>query len=103
MLIEIRADVFRKGPVVFGEGLNVVLGDENATNSIGKSSLLMVVDFAFGGSSLLDHNRDLVKELDHHYYFLPSSSRAKSIGFGVELTIRNLCIGVRRTSHSKTL
>ena len=69
MLTEIRADVFRKGPVMFREGLNVVIGDENATNSIGKSSLLMVVDFAFGGRSLLDHNDDLVIELDHHYYF----------------------------------
>lgn len=69
MLTEIRSDVFRKGPVVFREGLNVVLGDENATNSIGKSSLLMIVDFAFGGKSLLDHNHDLVIELGHHYYF----------------------------------
>jgi hypothetical protein len=69
MLVEIRTDVFRQGPVVFREGLNVILGDENATNSIGKSSLLMVIDFAFGGRSLLDHNKDLVVELDHHYYF----------------------------------
>ena len=69
MLIEIRADVFRKGPVKFQEGLNVVLGDENATNSIGKSSLLMIIDFAFGGGSLLEYNKDLVDELGHHYYF----------------------------------
>lgn len=69
MLIEIRSDVFRKGPVNFHEGLNVVLGDENATNSIGKSTLLMIVDFAFGGGSLLDYNKDLVYELNHHYYF----------------------------------
>lgn len=69
MLVEMRSEVFRQGPVAFREGLNVVLGDENATNSIGKSSLLMVVDFAFGGGSLLDHNKDLVVELGHHYYF----------------------------------
>lgn len=69
MLIEIRADVFRKGAVKFHEGLNVVLGDENATNSIGKSTLLMIVDFAFGGGSLLEYNKDLVDELKHHYYF----------------------------------
>lgn len=69
MLIEIRTDVFRKGFVRFHESLNVVLGDENATNSIGKSTLLMVVDFAFGGSSLLEYNKDLVYELNHHYYF----------------------------------
>lgn len=59
-LIEIRTDVFRKGPVKFHEGLNVVLGDENATNLIGKSTLLMIVDFAFGGGSLLEYNKDLV-------------------------------------------
>lgn len=69
MLIEIRSDVFRQGPVPFHRGFNVVIGDENATNSIGKSTLLMVVDFAFGGSSLLEHNKDLVPELGHHYYF----------------------------------
>lgn len=68
-MIEIRSDVFRKGPVKFQEGLNVVLGDENATNSIGKSILLMIVDFAFGGGSLLEYNKDLVDELKHHYYF----------------------------------
>jgi len=30
----------------------------------------MIVDFAFGGKSLLEYNRDLVKELGHHYYFI---------------------------------
>ena len=71
MLIEIRCDKFRTGAVAFGPGLNVVLGDENATNSIGKSTLLMVIDFALGGGSLLEHNKDLVKELgDHDYYFV---------------------------------
>lgn len=70
MLIEIQCEKFRTGKVPFGPGLNVVLGDENGTNSIGKSTLLMVVDFGFGGESLLDHNNDLVKELgDHDYYF----------------------------------
>ncbi len=69
MLLEIRTDVFRKGPVKFHEGLNVVMGDENATNSIGKSTLLMIIDFAFGGGSLLEYNKDLVDELEHHYYF----------------------------------
>ena len=70
MLIEIRSDQFRTKAIRFHSGLNVVLGDDNATNSIGKSSLLMVIDFALGGSSLLDHNKDIVEELGHHdYYF----------------------------------
>jgi uncharacterized protein YydD (DUF2326 family) len=69
LLIEVRSTMFRTGSVRFHPGLNVVLGDENATNSIGKSSLLMVIDFALGGESLLSHNTDLVRELGHHDYF----------------------------------
>jgi hypothetical protein len=69
MLAEIRSDVFRTGAIAFRPGLNVVLGDDNATNSIGKSTLLMIVDFGLGGRSLLEHNTDLVTELGHHDYF----------------------------------
>lgn len=69
MLSEIRSSVFRTEYIAFHPSLNVVLGDENATNSIGKSTLLMVVDFAFGGRALLDHNSDLVSELGQHDYF----------------------------------
>jgi uncharacterized protein YydD (DUF2326 family) len=69
MLTEIRSQKFRTGVVSFHSGLNVILGDANATNSIGKSTMLMVVDFAFGGKDLLEHNKDVVKELGHHDYF----------------------------------
>lgn len=70
MLTEIRSEQFRAREIKFGPSLNVVLGDDNATNSIGKSSLLMVIDFVFGGSSMLEHNKDIVHELGHHdYYF----------------------------------
>lgn len=70
MLSELRSPVLRKAFVKFHDGLNVVLGDENATNSIGKSTLLMLVDFALGGSTLLKHNTDLVAELGHHDYHI---------------------------------
>jgi hypothetical protein len=70
MLIDIRSQKFRTGSVSFHAGLNVVLGDANATNSIGKSTMLMVIDFAFGGKDLLVHNKDVVTELGHHDYFL---------------------------------
>lgn len=69
MLVEIRSDQFRTESITFHAGLNVVLGDENATNSIGKSILLMIVDFAFGGNSLLIYNTDIVEEIGHHDYF----------------------------------
>lgn len=70
MLVEIKSSTFRQSQVKFHSGLNVVLGDDNATNSIGKSSLLMVLDFAFGGDSLIRYNQDIVKELGNHDYFL---------------------------------
>lgn len=68
MLREIRCEKFRTRVVPFHPGLNVVLGDDNATNSIGKSTLLMLVDFVFGGSTLLEWNKDVVAELGHHHY-----------------------------------
>lgn len=68
MLIEIRSDKFRTNQIEFHAGLNVILGDTNATNSIGKSTMLMVIDFAFGGGDLLEHNSDVVQELGHHDY-----------------------------------
>ena len=69
MLIELRCDKFREKSISFHAGLNVVIGDERATNSIGKSSILMIVDFVFGGNSLLKHNSDIVEELGEHDYF----------------------------------
>lgn len=68
MLREIRCEKFRTRVVSFHPGLNVVLGDDNATNSIGKSTLLMLVDYVFGGSTLLVWNKDIVAELGHHHY-----------------------------------
>lgn len=69
MLIEVRCNKLREKKIVFHNGLNVVLGDEIATNSIGKSTLLMIIDFIFGGDTFIDHNRDAVDELGNHDYF----------------------------------
>jgi len=68
MLIEIRSSQFRAGKISFHAGLNVILGDKNATNSIGKSTALMIVDFVFGGDSFLELNKDAIAELGHHHY-----------------------------------
>jgi len=70
MLVELRSDQFQEKSIRFHSGLNVVLGDSSATNSIGKSTLLMVIDFIFGGETFLEHNKDVVRELgDHDYNF----------------------------------
>lgn len=68
MLREIESDAFRVPKVEFHLGLNVVIGDAAAANSIGKSSLLMVIDFIFGGADLLDKNDDIVPNIGHHEY-----------------------------------
>jgi ElaB/YqjD/DUF883 family membrane-anchored ribosome-binding protein len=54
MLTEIYCDRFIEDGVVrpkieFHQGLNTVLGDVEANNSIGKTTFLLIVDYAFGG------------------------------------------------------
>ena len=51
MLSEIRCSKFRQGiqTITFHEGLNTVVGTEKETNSAGKSSFLLILDFVFGG------------------------------------------------------
>lgn len=69
MLIELSSPVFKeKGkvrpPIRFKEGLNVILGKEDGENSIGKSSALLAIDFAFGGKTYA--SSDGVKHMGHH-------------------------------------
>ncbi|MFH0722141.1 chromosome partitioning protein ParA, partial [Citrobacter braakii] len=68
MLIKIICPLLNHGEISFNNGLNVILGDDNAKNSIGKSSALMVIDFAMGGRSLLDDKAGVIKSMGHHYY-----------------------------------
>ena len=81
MLIEIRCEKFRESVITFYHGLNVVLGDKVATNSIGKSTLLMIIDFVYGGNSFLDHNKDVVYELGDHDYFFSFEFAGNSFNF----------------------
>lgn len=73
MLTEISCSKFKtpkhpKETINFHPGLNVVLGSKNGANSIGKSTMLLIIDFAFGGSSYV--KSDAVIELgDHEIFF----------------------------------
>jgi hypothetical protein len=70
VLIEIACSRFRENPIRFGPGLNVVLGDGQGSNSIGKSTLLMLIDFAHGGGDLLVRSPEVAQNLgDHEYRF----------------------------------
>ena len=63
MLKQISCDKFlEKGkirePIIFHLGLNTVMGSENAANSIGKSTFLLIFDFIFGFVIIQPANHD---------------------------------------------
>lgn len=68
MLKEIQCPLFNHKRITFHQGLNVILGDNDAKNSIGKSTALMVIDFAQGGDSLIKDEAGAIKALGHHHY-----------------------------------
>lgn len=49
MIKEIFCDKFKKQHVSFKDGLNVVLGDDSGANSIGKSTMLLAIDYLSSG------------------------------------------------------
>ena len=71
MLLEIFCDKFVKNEQVrpavkFHKGLNVVLGNKLGANSIGKSTFLLAIDFAFGGSDYVEKATDIEKNIGSH-------------------------------------
>lgn len=76
MLYEIECEKFAKkvngqlvprGRIQLREGLNTVLGDKAAQNSIGKSTFLLVVDFCFGGDDYINPKICKAKEMLHSH------------------------------------
>lgn len=70
MLYEIICDKFishgkPRGPIVFHDGLNIVQGHNSGTNSIGKSTFLLIVDFVFGGDTYAKEEK-ITKKIGHH-------------------------------------
>ena len=90
MLKEIICDKLADKKIVFQEGLNVVVGDDDAANSIGKSNSLLLIDFAFGGSSYAGSD-DVVTHVGQHelkihfifdgtdYFFVRSTSAPNTV------------------------
>ena len=68
MLREIQCTQFSHSSIIFKKGLNIILGDDDAKNSIGKSTALMVIDFAHGGRSFLQDEAGAIRALGHHHY-----------------------------------
>ena len=69
MLTKIYCEKFKskdgpRGIIHFHPGLNTVLGGLSAENSIGKSTFLLAIDFAFGGKTFVDS--EAAKEIGNH-------------------------------------
>lgn len=75
MLIEVRCDEFKSNgetrpPIEFHKGLNTVTGSKTGSNSIGKSTFLMILDFIFGGEDYIKKSTDVLKNVGtHKIYF----------------------------------
>ncbi|HJE93701.1 DUF2326 domain-containing protein [Anaerotignum lactatifermentans] len=81
MLKRIRCDKFNQKEIVFHEGLNAVIGDDLASNSIGKSTLLMIIDFVFGGKEYIKTNRDAIEQLGHHEFQFEFEFKGENLYF----------------------
>lgn len=68
MLIYIECEWFTEKRIAFKEKLNIVVGDRANSNSIGKSTLLKIIDFVYGGDTLITHSKDVPETLGHHSY-----------------------------------
>ena len=94
MLKELYCESFKENgkirdKIVFSEGLNVVLGEKvngEEHNSIGKSTLLLIIDYIFGGknykkSEAYNHGEQLFKFAfkfsDEIFYFLRTNNDDK--------------------------
>lgn len=66
MLREIICDKFKEKKIEFYDGLNVVLGDEQGSNSIGKSTFLMIIDYVYGGKDYVMKSIDIQRNVGAH-------------------------------------
>lgn len=71
MLVEIQSDVFKIGNTVraavpFHNGLNSVIAYTQGNNSVGKTSFLLAIDFAFGGETYYSDEASIIKNIGHH-------------------------------------
>lgn len=66
MLNEIICDKFYEKKISFHKGLNVILGDELGSNSIGKSTFLMIIDYVYGGKDYVMKSTDIQRNVGEH-------------------------------------
>lgn len=68
MIKELYCKQFKQQKIAFKQGLNVVLGDDIGSNSIGKSTMLLAIDYMLGGNHYQSKS-DIVNNVGHHTIF----------------------------------
>ncbi|MEG0008419.1 MAG: DUF2326 domain-containing protein [Aeromonas sp.] len=63
MLKEIRCSKLVHGKITFHPGLNTLIGPDDGTNSIGKSSVLMLIDFSLAGDDFTKLSSDVIENV----------------------------------------
>jgi len=63
LLKSISCEKLVETTLIFKRGLNSVVGADDAHNSIGKSSILMLIDFSFGGDDFPTKCDDVIKKI----------------------------------------
>ncbi len=71
MLIEVMCDNFLsfgkpRGKIIIKPGLNTIMGTDVGSNSIGKSTFLMIIDFVFGGNDYVEKLTEVQTEVGEH-------------------------------------
>lgn len=71
MLKRISCDKFiengvARPPFEFKDGLNTIIAKGDKTNSVGKSTLLMIIDFCFGGNDYVDKEKETLQHVGDH-------------------------------------
>ncbi|HEY9160994.1 MAG TPA: DUF2326 domain-containing protein [Desulfomonilia bacterium] len=91
MLFEIICEQFKQKRIEFRANLNTVLGDDIGSNSIGKSTFLMIIDFVFGGKDYILKSTDIQRNVGQHiikfcfifdnerYYFLRNTDDLENV------------------------
>lgn len=93
MLKELRCNKLVQPILKFKEGLNALVGPNDATNSIGKSSVLMLIDFALAGDDFLSISNHVIENVgeiiveiifefnNELYHFTRSTSNPTIVNF----------------------
>ena len=97
MLKEIRCNKLIENKLEFNDGLNALIGPDDGENSIGKSSVLMLIDFSLSGDDFISLCSDVIDNVgiitveidfifnDVKYSFSRSTNDPKVVQFLSEL------------------